>query len=126
MLGSFVIFQGVQTGIAKKPYRFVIYQSVGERSGPLDPRIKRADQILLWLCFRKCLISTHILTYQVTVRVLVFLNVYNLCTQEAKVLKRLCRHTISSKHSVHSDATNKALCHISYNIFRAPSLFNLV
>ena len=33
-LGSFVIFQGIRTSIAKKPYIFVIFHG---RSGPLPP-----------------------------------------------------------------------------------------
>ena len=38
-LGSFVIFQGIQTSIAKKPYIFVIFQGGGGGggSGPLVP-----------------------------------------------------------------------------------------
>ena len=40
-LGSFMIFQGIQTSIAKKPYIFVIFQGVGG-TDPLSP--------LLWIC----------------------------------------------------------------------------
>ena len=34
--GSFVIFQGIRTSIAKKPYNFVIFQG-GGGPGPLSP-----------------------------------------------------------------------------------------
>ena len=40
-LGSFVIFQGVRTSIAKEPYIFVIFQ---EGSGPPAPPLP------LWIC----------------------------------------------------------------------------
>ena len=37
-LGSFVIFQGIRTSIAKKPYIFVIFKGGPEPlSPPLDP-----------------------------------------------------------------------------------------
>ena len=36
-LGSFVIFQGAGTSIAKKPYMFVIFQGVWTPCPPLDP-----------------------------------------------------------------------------------------
>ena len=37
-LGSFVIFQGIRTSIAKKPYIFVIFQGGPDPlSSPLDP-----------------------------------------------------------------------------------------
>ena len=43
-LGSFVIFQGIRTSIAKKPYIFVIFQWGGggqdRLSHPLDPPVK--------------------------------------------------------------------------------------
>ena len=42
-LGSFVIFQGIRTSIAKKPYIFVIFQGGGGQDGlshPLDPPMK--------------------------------------------------------------------------------------
>ena len=37
---TFMIFQGIRTGIAKKPYTFVIFLSGGSRPPvpPLDPR----------------------------------------------------------------------------------------
>ena len=35
---DFVIFQGIQTSIAKKPYIFVIFQG-GALSSPLDPHM---------------------------------------------------------------------------------------
>ena len=36
-LGSFVIFQGIRTSIAKKPYIFVIFQGGGGGPDPLSP-----------------------------------------------------------------------------------------
>ena len=36
-LGSFVIFQGIRTSIAKKPYIFVIFRGFGPPVFPLDP-----------------------------------------------------------------------------------------
>ena len=38
-LGSFVIFQGIRTSIAKKPYIFVIFQGGLDPYSPLDPRM---------------------------------------------------------------------------------------
>ena len=40
-LGSFVIFQGIQSSIAKKPFIFVIFQGGGGGGGldPLSPRL---------------------------------------------------------------------------------------
>ena len=41
-LGHFVILQGIQTGIAKKPYNFVIFQGgLDPLSPPLNPRMFR-------------------------------------------------------------------------------------
>ena len=46
-LGSFVIFQGIPTSIAKEPYIFVIFQG-GPRPPvpPLDPHMKELVQTL--------------------------------------------------------------------------------
>ena len=62
----------------------------------------------------------------VTVLVLVFLYVNNVCTftQDEKILKRLRGHAGLSKPSIHSESTTtKAFGPRSYNIFRAPSVF---
>ena len=47
-LGSFVIFQGIRTSIAKKPYIFVIFQGGPDPlSSPLDPPMStRSAQII--------------------------------------------------------------------------------
>ena len=46
---SFVIFQEILTGIAKKPYFFVIVQEGGDPLPPLDPRIIVRGQKTVWV-----------------------------------------------------------------------------
>ena len=52
LIGSFVIFQGIRTSIAKKPYIFVIFQggSGPPVPPPLDPHLKLED-LLRFLLF---------------------------------------------------------------------------
>ena len=49
LLGSFVIFQGIQTSIAKKPFISVIFQGVGGLDHlsppPLDPHMNTIDSL---------------------------------------------------------------------------------
>ena len=46
-LGSFVIFQGIRTSIAKKPYIFVIFKGV-QNPAPLWFRAGLGDQTADW------------------------------------------------------------------------------
>ena len=51
-LGSFVIFQGIRTSIAKIPYIFVIFQGGGGSESsvpPLDPHMNIIDTLYFYV-----------------------------------------------------------------------------
>ena len=69
-LGSFVVLQGIQTSIAKKPYIFVIFQG---RSGPLSPLLDppmaytQADQCLCYLLSGKYTVVVKLAPCQIVI-----------------------------------------------------------
>ena len=63
-LGGFVIFQGIRTCIAKKPFIFVIFQGGGGGSGPPVPLWIRAwisNINMLFVFINSCFLATWLL-----------------------------------------------------------------
>ena len=54
-----MIFQGIRTSIAKEPYRFVIFQWVEEKFGPLDPRMDQQTRFWYGCVFANAPFNTH-------------------------------------------------------------------
>ena len=118
LASRFVIFQGIRTSIAKKPYVFVIFKG----SGPPVPPGSAYDGTSHMLKYQS-LIQTSMLMYptmlEVYILVWVFINIHKLCRRDC-----ICAGWPEHSLLLDNGIVSKNPCTVSYIFMAYHLLFN--